>query len=77
MMAEAIRRGTQGLGSEHPLTLIGNFHQGSIYLRQGQGALAQDIWTSILEKMESVLGVEHECTVNCKRYLDLMEGKLA
>lgn len=46
---------------------------GSIYGKQEQWTLAQDIWTNNLEKMERVQGEEHVHPVNCKKFLNLMK----
>ncbi|RSL39866.1 hypothetical protein CEP54_016241, partial [Fusarium duplospermum] len=48
-------------------TVINIYNLCLIRLDQGQLETAHDVWTSILRKMETVLGERHECTVLCKR----------
>ncbi|KAL2176557.1 uncharacterized protein P884DRAFT_260577 [Thermothelomyces heterothallicus CBS 202.75] len=73
-MVEAIQRQSRQLGEGHPSTLISMFNLALIHLEQGNRELAEDVWRSILGKMETVLGREHECTVRCKWYLVMMEA---
>lgn len=72
LMVEAVRKGTSRLGHQHPSVLINTYNLALIRLEQGECGVAKDVWASIIGKMEAVLGLSHECTIRCKRYLAIM-----